>query len=277
MQFHNMIRIPALFTATIAAVSSNAPAEVQLPAATQRTGKWNVDFAENSCTAHLEIDFGRERWVVAIIPKPASDDTLIGLVAPNSSPNLEGASFLVAQQPTKEIAKGMALKGTNASGNRYYQKLLLAPDYARLLSSEAFSVTVGTKTTDFTLTKLRAVQRQLDICVKDLLVQWGYPLEKQAQFASFPTTSKPVVSYFKDNDYPSAALGAPGGTTTVRVNVKIDGRPEKCVVTESSGRTDLDQKTCAVILSRVLFYSARNTADEPVEAPYVATIRWRTF
>lgn len=271
-----MMQNLTIATTAAAMLAATATAQVPLPPANQVSGQWIVEYADNACKAQLEIHLGSDRWIVTLEPKPASDETLIGLVVPQSSPDLDTSAVLIEGQPVKSIGKGMALVGTTANGSRFYRKLLFGPDYARLLTYGSFTLEAGSKTIGFILPKMPAVQRQLDACVKDLLVAWGYSLEKQAELASFPTTDRPITSYFTDNDYPTAALGSPGGNTSVRVNVRIDGRAEKCLVTQTSGRADLDETTCAVILKRARFFPARAKAGEPMEAPFVATIRWRT-
>lgn len=271
-----MIRNLTLAITASAVLAPSSTAQVQAPPAEQVTGQWIVDYADNSCTARIEIELVQARWIVAIEPRPASDETLIGLVAPKGYASLEGTTFQLDGRPFKKVFKGLIEKGVTATGGRFYQQIVLPRDYAGVLASERLELKAAGKTLGFALSKIGAVQRQLDLCVKDLLSSWGYDLQQQAKIATFPTTGKPIIGYFTSEDYPRDAMwGAAGGTTTVRVNVMIDGRPEKCSVLISSGNKDLDDTTCSVILSRVRFNPAKDKAGKPVQAPSVSAVTWR--
>lgn len=60
-----------------------------------------------------------------------------------------------------------------------------------------------------------------------------------------------------------------GAEITVRYRIGVDGRVSGCTVVASSGRPDLDARTCALITARFRFRPARDAAGQPV--PFVMT------
>ena len=76
-------------------------------------------------------------------------------------------------------------------------------------------------------------------------------------------------------DYPAdAKRERREGVTAFRVWYDKRGLPSKCDVMESSGHTDLDTATCALVMRRARFKPGRNREGETVGGYYMNKIRW---
>ena len=83
------------------------------------------------------------------------------------------------------------------------------------------------------------------------------------------------VGAIRNADYPDAASRANiGGTVEARLTITAEGRVSDCQVTRSSGRRDLDETTCRLILRRFRFHPARNAAGEAIASSYGWRQRW---
>lgn len=77
------------------------------------------------------------------------------------------------------------------------------------------------------------------------------------------------------DDYPSKAFRArAGGIVYLRFVVGPSGRVTSCTVTKSSGRTDLDERTCSLIKRRFRFRPAKNAEGEAVSDVIVGDHTW---
>lgn len=104
-------------------------------------------------------------------------------------------------------------------------------------------------------------------------------LAAQAQQASKVVTPlKPLTSpgtWVTDDDYPAAARRADQqGTVTFRLEIDTKGLPANCSIVASSGSSELDQETCALMLRRARFSPALDAAGKPVVAPYIGRFSW---
>jgi TonB family protein len=83
---------------------------------------------------------------------------------------------------------------------------------------------------------------------------------------------KPVITF---RDYPTEAMQQQAaGIVSVKAMISIEGRVSACVVTESSGSTILDRKSCALLKARGRFQPARDAEGRPVEGEYRAAFAW---
>ncbi len=77
------------------------------------------------------------------------------------------------------------------------------------------------------------------------------------------------------DDYPArAARQDESGIVSMRLTVDDHGRVTNCAVTESSGSTALDTRTCALLRRKARFAPARNTNGSPVSGTHREMIAW---
>ncbi|MEA3041466.1 MAG: periplasmic protein TonB [Sphingomonadales bacterium] len=85
-----------------------------------------------------------------------------------------------------------------------------------------------------------------------------------------------AAGWITSDDYPVAARAALAeGRTTVRYEVRPDGRVGACTVIGPSGHADLDGASCTLLRMRARFRPARDTAGRPVSHMARQTIVWR--
>lgn len=78
------------------------------------------------------------------------------------------------------------------------------------------------------------------------------------------------------NDYPSVALQKElEGTSGFSVTVGPDGRVSDCVITSSSGSSELDIATCTNVQRRARFEPALDASGTPTTGKYANRIRWQ--
>lgn len=76
-------------------------------------------------------------------------------------------------------------------------------------------------------------------------------------------------------DYPAAALAENrGGYSNFTLHISAAGKPIRCGITQSSGSNDLDAQTCALMMQRARFESARNSHGDAMPAVYRNRNRW---
>jgi TonB family protein len=77
-------------------------------------------------------------------------------------------------------------------------------------------------------------------------------------------------------DYPAAALREKRvGVVAFRLTVAKDGHVSQCLVTKSSGHSDLDYATCTAIIRRAKFSAALGNNGAPVEGFYESRVSWK--
>lgn len=90
-----------------------------------------------------------------------------------------------------------------------------------------------------------------------------------------PAPANSAGQWFTVSDYPGlSAVSGKGGITSFRVTVSPTGGVLRCAITVSSGEKDLDDRTCALISSRSLFYPAKDASGRAIEGTYQNRVRW---
>ena len=93
--------------------------------------------------------------------------------------------------------------------------------------------------------------------------------------SSAPEPLSPIGSLVGASDYPPGAIRQ-GVTGRVGFRLRVDatGKPDGCVVWQSSGSTELDNVTCDLMLARARFKPALGPGGEPARGDYEARIAW---
>lgn len=81
--------------------------------------------------------------------------------------------------------------------------------------------------------------------------------------------------FFGPDEYPPEAIRAgQEGRVLAKLWIDTTGRVASCTVTQSSGSTSLDQKTCEIALAKVTFQPATDSKGRPIAATYTLPVRW---
>ncbi|RVT43500.1 TonB family protein [Sphingobium algorifonticola] len=82
--------------------------------------------------------------------------------------------------------------------------------------------------------------------------------------------------WITDSDYPATAKSRGAvGQTRFRIAVSPEGKPVLCDIVASSGHSDLDQQTCALMMHRSEFSPAKTADGQPVYATFKSRAIWR--
>jgi protein TonB len=78
-----------------------------------------------------------------------------------------------------------------------------------------------------------------------------------------------------DLEYPAKSLKAgEQGNVRFRVDVTSRGKPENCVILESSGFPNLDKATCESVVDGLRFTPATDANGKRVRGTYTRLVRW---
>jgi TonB family protein len=78
------------------------------------------------------------------------------------------------------------------------------------------------------------------------------------------------------DDYPKSSIASEKeGELEVTLEVNEKGRPSNCTVTVPSGEPDLDNLTCALLMKRAQFVSAKDKLGRPVTSTFTQKVTWR--
>ena len=107
----------------------------------------------------------------------------------------------------------------------------------------------------------------------------GVELPKPTPAPSFnPVGAKPrndPARWLTDNDYrPSWARRELTGTARFRLEIAATGKVTSCTVTGSTGHSELDAATCALVTKRARFEPARGSNGEPVAGTFSSAVKW---
>ncbi|MEO0440086.1 MAG: energy transducer TonB [Pseudomonadota bacterium] len=82
-------------------------------------------------------------------------------------------------------------------------------------------------------------------------------------------------SWVGSNDYPVEALESrTEGSTGFTLKIDPDGKVLSCSITETSGSTILDQRTCEVLQANAQFRPALDEKGKPVQGEWSSAVRW---
>lgn len=83
------------------------------------------------------------------------------------------------------------------------------------------------------------------------------------------------ANWITNDDYPPSAIRAGAqGTTGISWDINAEGRVENCVVTSSSGNSDLDRAACASLTRRARYTPAVDQAGNPIRTKSSRRVRW---
>lgn len=101
----------------------------------------------------------------------------------------------------------------------------------------------------------------------------AYARDKESGIST-PDPIRPA-SWVKDSDYPSKAMRERRvGHNKFKLSITAAGRVSDCIILESSGHADLDERTCEIMTRRGRFKPATNAQGEPVSGMWDSAFTW---
>jgi protein TonB len=126
---------------------------------------------------------------------------------------------------------------------------------------------VGQRGSNMTLTGKRLVGAAFAIC--------SVTTATAAQRPMMPVPIGNPGTWITADDYPPEAVRANrSGRVVADVDVGSDGKVISCKVSESSGTTSLDLKTCEIVMERGRFNPATDLKGRPTAGTYHMPVNW---
>lgn len=92
--------------------------------------------------------------------------------------------------------------------------------------------------------------------------------------ATSPVPRTPLQNVVNADDYPAGLPRAAARAVQVSLTISPDGRVTGCVISSSSGSSQLDQATCRLLRSRARFTPAQDGSGNAVSGDVQANINW---
>ncbi len=106
------------------------------------------------------------------------------------------------------------------------------------------------------------------------LVPLAPPVEPPAALLPAMPRNDPA-SWIGQEDYPIRAIReGREGTTRIELSIDVAGKVSSCLITASSGHTDLDAVTCQIVSNRARFKPARDASGNKVAGRYAQAVHW---
>lgn len=100
--------------------------------------------------------------------------------------------------------------------------------------------------------------------------------EDQLAIRPYPVPTRDIDTLIVDIDFPShAILKGIEGVTSYRLTIDTEGRVRNCVITKSSGSSNLDAETCKLMKRRARFYPATDREGKPIIGTYSGKEIWK--
>lgn len=262
----------ALAACALLVQASSAPAAPPL----QPLKKWAVDHGETVCTASRA--YGSEAAPVVFALRPSPNGSVVRLLIARQGRSPVAQHFPVTTSITAQQVKttGLRFGSSNRKSEIIWVNFARADLEGLSKTGEIALTAKGIINERFALPGIAAVLKALDQCNEDLRAHWNVEGAAGAPLTKTATSTKPLYSYFSDDDYPEQAMDE-SATGATRVMMMIDevGKLRDCMVEETSGIATLDAMTCGVLLERAKFSPALDASGKPVRSVLTTRISWK--
>jgi TonB family protein len=248
-------------------------AAVADPAALVPSGKWQVDYAEATCTLSRDYGAGADKVTLEIRTVPTGLGRDVILVTAGTAASDRGTS-VIALSPGGQSVAGTFMRGS-LSGGAGQLATIFVPDAVLdgLDQASAIDVRLGDEHHRLALPGIAGAMKALSKCQDDLLSSWGIDPAERLQEAAHVTGNP--GRFFGVTAYPVAAVQAHAqGRVISVVGVDPHGGVTSCKVVVSSGNKALDDGTCDIIRGKAHFTPAHDRAGNGVASHYILPVRW---
>lgn len=269
------------FGVLISILAAGLQGEPPTPPATASltpSGKWGIEYADNMCI--LSRAYGT-----------AAEPLTFGFRQLPTSPGIQ--LFLVNGRGTGEFYNGTGKDGATISLNSIGRTIsadytssrqandrktrmtiisLATEDYADIIKADLITVSArGVPTTFLALKGVEKARAALKSCNDDMLRAWQIDPGEADLIAEQPSANP--ANWVTSDDYPAAALGKQGKTTSV-FRIGTDGRITDCRTVNSSGTPILDTTACELIVRRGRYKPAIGKDGKPMAVHKSVSFTW---
>lgn len=265
------------------------------------SSKWLMSYDRDSCTLARAFGEGDDKVIAQFIryePSVRFDFNLIGkpLRAWTNEPHARIRFGTTGEFVDTEAMIGSTSVGSEkmtvvfASGrldNRDINKLgvfkmsaeeemaLSRIDPAVETAVASASIHIGGQTISLELGAMGAAMRAMRKCTTDLVKQWGFEPEQQAQRHSIPKPKSDPRNWLVSSDYPADSLfSGQQAIIRYRLSVNAEGTTTGCTVQSAIAEGRFAEVTCALLQRRARFDPARMSDGTAVASYYVSGVRW---
>lgn len=239
------------------------------------TGKWVAQFEDSVCVLSRGYAVDGEPVVLAFRPLAGGDRIEILLILPYSGrPFSRWGEAEVRLGSDGERVKVRDFDYTQTGGKRIVRMWPMLAELGDLEAAESIGFKFGGKSYRFALTSTAKAMRTIGVCQDRLVRSWGYDPDALRALSAKAEPISPE-RWITDSDYPASALASrESGSVRVRYAVDAEGKPKDCAVIMSSGWSDLDRTTCALLMSRGRFRPAKDAEGNPALSLRTDAVSW---
>lgn len=150
---------------------------------------------------------------------------------------------------------------------------LRVPFLENLARSGSFTFSIGGRTVaTYPVPGAAPAARAFDQCEAAILISWG---GDPAGLGPGTTRPRPIGdpnSWVGLNDYNFENPGDGSSLAISRLDLGLDGRPERCTAIETNARPEFGASVCGTLMARARYEHARDSAGHPVRS--IATYRF---
>lgn len=282
----------ALMAAVIAAAPVPALAKTSDVIVLQRTGKWQVNYDDDSCS--LLGQFGQDKqasvlrltqfepgdWFdVTLYGKPFKGFGAYANVTLTFNPQLKPPSRKVLRATSGKDIPTLLIGGMRLDDWSAAFPGATPPAVTRQQEAAAVGLTVrvaGDKTYRFDAGPFDKAMDAMRTCMTDLVKHWGFDPAAQASLTRRPQPTNDPTTWLGSNDYPDDALWqGHQGIVRFRLDVDENGGVTGCHVLYRTNPDDFADITCRNVTQRAKFAPALDAAGKPIRAYYIQAVRWQ--
>jgi hypothetical protein len=255
-------------------VASNAQGAKDAAVPLAPSGKWIVDYGENSCGIWRKFNAGPSGDVsFGVEPLTLAQTAVLTFVVPGGSKNSAKAARIVLAPSGQSLTISGDKHGVLPEGGSAARLGIKRNDLPALFAASSLTVDFG-DSVSITLTSGQDASKALQACETDLMTKWKVdPAEVAA--AARATEISNLQEIFRSEDYPknSTKDPVPGSSLTI-VKVGTNGRVAVCRTIASGGNADLDNAICSSLTRRATYKPAIDREGKAVAGWWSRKVTW---
>ncbi len=159
-----------------------------------------------------------------------------------------------------------------------FRTIAMTRETERIEQVRSFEILKGVKQPVSLQTgSLKEAMQAMDICMDDLVREWGHDPEVQRGLLSTPAPKSNPGRWITSNDYPPGPLRKGlSGAVRFRVDVDETGAVDGCIIQEAFSDPAFREATCKLIEKRAHFTPAVGADERPVRSFWGTSVVFTT-